>query len=105
MAEEDDSNGRATAGDNSAFLDIVGVDNDYPLVGSVDSPQLPNGQKPADLLAKKDGVWGAIVNPIILDRLGQHARKQAAIDRELAQGGFLRRTFRRLEGRVPRPPK
>jgi putative ABC transport system permease protein len=70
VAEEDDSNGRATAGDNSAFLDIVAVDGDYPLVGSVDSPQLPNGEKPADLLAPRDGVWGAIVNPIILDRLG-----------------------------------
>jgi putative ABC transport system permease protein len=69
-AEEDDSNGGATAGDNSALLDIVAVDNDYPLVGNVESPQLPNGEKPAALLANKDGVWGAIVNPIILDRLG-----------------------------------
>jgi len=70
VAEADDSNGRASAGDNNAFLDIVGVDADYPLVGNVDSPQLPNGEKPADLLAQKDGAWGAIVNPIILDRLG-----------------------------------
>ena len=70
VAEEVDSNGRATAGDNSAFLDIVGVDNDYPLVGAVESPQLPNGEKPGSLLAQKDGVWGALVNPIILDRLG-----------------------------------
>lgn len=71
VAEADDSNGSASAPNgNTAFLDIVAVDNDYPLVGNVDSPQLPNGQKPADLLAQKDGVWGAIVNPIILDRLG-----------------------------------
>jgi hypothetical protein len=42
---------------------------------------------------------------IILDRLGQHARKQTAFDRELAQGGFLKRTLRRLDARVPRPPK
>jgi hypothetical protein len=41
----------------------------------------------------------------LLDRLGEHARKQAALDRELAQGGFLRRTFRRLDARIPRPPK
>jgi hypothetical protein len=52
-----------------------------------------------------DGEERAHLQDIILDRLGQHARKQAAIDRELAQGGFLRRTFRRLEGRGPRPPK
>jgi putative ABC transport system permease protein len=69
-AEEDDSNGRATAGDNSAFLDIVAVDNDYPLVGHVDSPQLKDGEKPAPLLASKDGAWGAIVSPIALTRLG-----------------------------------
>jgi hypothetical protein len=47
----------------------------------------------------------AHLREIILDRLGQHARKQAALDRELAQGGFLRRTFRRLDARMPRPPK
>jgi hypothetical protein len=47
----------------------------------------------------------AHLQEIILDRLGQHARKQAALDRELAQGGFLQRTFRRLDARVPRPPK
>ena len=69
-AEEDDSNGRATAGDNSAFLDIVGVDNNYPLVGRVDSPQLSKGEKPAALLASKDGAWGAIISPIALTRLG-----------------------------------
>jgi putative ABC transport system permease protein len=70
VAEEDDSNASARVGDNSVFLDIVAVDGDYPLVGAVESPQLPNGEKPAELLAQKDGVWGAIVNPIVLDRLG-----------------------------------
>ena len=47
----------------------------------------------------------AHLKEILLDRLSQHARKQAALDRELAQGGFLRRTFRRLDARIPRPPK
>jgi putative ABC transport system permease protein len=69
-AEADDSNGSATAGDNTAFLDIIAVDNDYPLVGNVASPQLHDGEKPTALLSKQDGLWGAIVNPIILDRLG-----------------------------------
>jgi putative ABC transport system permease protein len=68
-AEEDDSNGRATAGDNSAFLDIVAVDDDYPLVGRVDSPEL-KGAKPGPLLVNKDGAWGAIISPIALTRLG-----------------------------------
>lgn len=47
----------------------------------------------------------AHLKEILLDRLGEHARRQAALDRELAQGGFLRRTFRRLDARIPRPPK
>jgi len=47
----------------------------------------------------------AHLKEILLDRLGEHARKQAALDRELAQGRFLRRTFRRLDARIPRPPK
>jgi hypothetical protein len=55
--------------------------------------------------AELDGEERAYLQEIILDRLGQHARKQAALDRELAQGGFLRRTLRRLDARVPRPPK
>lgn len=70
VAEVDDSNGRALAGDNTAFLDIMAVDSDYPLVGAVDSPQLKDGEKPAPLLEKRNGAYGAIVNPVILDRLG-----------------------------------
>jgi hypothetical protein len=52
-----------------------------------------------------DEVGRAHLKEVLLDRLGQHARKRAALDRELAQGGFLRRTLRRLDARVPRPPK
>jgi putative ABC transport system permease protein len=70
VAEVDDSNGRAITGDNTAFLDLIAVDNDYPLVGAVSSPELKDGEKPSKLLDKRDGVFGAIVNPVILDRLG-----------------------------------
>jgi putative ABC transport system permease protein len=70
LAEADDSNGRAIAGDNTAFLDIIAVDNNYPLVGHVDSPQLKDDQKPGTLLDNRDGVWGALVDPTALDRLG-----------------------------------
>ncbi len=34
------------------------------------SPQLRPGTKLTDLLAEKDGVYGAIVDPVILDRMG-----------------------------------
>ena len=73
VSETISSNSRADAVDdsgNTVFLDIYAVDGNYPLYGNVTSPQLTDGQKPADLLALKDGVYGAIVDPVILDRLG-----------------------------------
>jgi putative ABC transport system permease protein len=67
------TNSRADAMDdsgNTAFLDIYAVDPNYPLYGSVGSPQLTNGVTLQDLLANKNGVFGAVVDPVILDRLG-----------------------------------
>src|SRR4051794_37140915 len=73
VTETISSNSRADALDdsgNTAFLDIYAVDNAYPLYGNVASPQLQPGQKPGDLLTLKDGAYGAIVDPVLLDRLG-----------------------------------
>ncbi|MBI4921568.1 MAG: FtsX-like permease family protein [Devosia nanyangense] len=73
VAETEDSNSRADAVDdsgNTAFLDILAVDDNYPLLGKVVSPQLSDGHKPSELLALRDGVYGAIVDPVLLDRLG-----------------------------------
>jgi putative ABC transport system permease protein len=65
------ANGRAMDDSgNSVLLDLYAVDSNYPLLGHVVSPQLPAGDKPQDLLAEKDGVYGAIIDPVILDRLG-----------------------------------
>ncbi len=70
FAETMDSNARGdTAAGNTAFLDILGVDSNYPLLGQVSSPQLAAGEKPGKLLAQQDGVWGAIIDPVLLDRL------------------------------------
>jgi putative ABC transport system permease protein len=70
VAETMDSNARGdTASGNTAFLDILGVDTNYPLLGQVMSPQLAAGEKPTKLLAQQDGVWGAIIDPVLLDRL------------------------------------
>jgi len=65
-----DTNVRGVAGDNSAFIDLVAVGDNYPLLGDVISPQLPPGEKPAVLLAERDGRFGAIVDVVLLDRLG-----------------------------------
>ncbi len=73
VSETITSNSRGDAVDdsgNTAFLDIYAVDDNYPLLGKVISPQLPPGDKPSELLAEKDGVYGAIIDPVLQDRLG-----------------------------------
>lgn len=64
------TNARAVAGENSGFLDLVAVDDSYPLLGSVVSPELPPGERPAEMLAERDGAYGAILDAVLLDRLG-----------------------------------
>lgn len=73
VSETISSNARADAIDdsgNTIFLDIYAVDGNYPLYGNVISPELALGKKPSELLALVDGAYGAIVDPVILDRLG-----------------------------------
>ncbi len=64
-----DTTARGVAGENTVFLDLIAVDENYPLLGEVKSPQLSSGEKPDALLTVKDGVFGAIVDPVLLDRL------------------------------------
>lgn len=65
-----DSASRGVAGEESTLVDLLAVDDAYPLLGDVVSPQLPFGNKPIELLDQRDGVWGTLVDPIIFDRLG-----------------------------------
>ncbi|HEV7718774.1 MAG TPA: FtsX-like permease family protein [Arsenicitalea sp.] len=70
VSEVDELNARATAGDNAAFLTLRAIDNAYPLVGSI--KMHPGGEgKPALAAALKsvDGAYGAIVDPLLLERL------------------------------------
>lgn len=51
----------------AAMVELKVVDGTYPLVGSVQvTPAVPL----ADLLAQRDGAWGALADPALLDRLG-----------------------------------
>ena len=54
-----------------AFLALRAVDQNYPLVGEVvvSEPQTP-GAPLSELLAERDGAWGAIGETLLLDRLG-----------------------------------
>ncbi|HEV7718395.1 MAG TPA: FtsX-like permease family protein [Arsenicitalea sp.] len=65
-----DTNARGTSGDNSAFIDLLVVGDNYPLLGNVVSPQLKLGEKPSVLLDQRGGAYGAIADPVLLDRLG-----------------------------------
>ena len=69
VTETVDTNASGRAGEDSAFLDLYAVDSDYPLLGKVVSPQLADAGKPAGLLEQRDGAWGVIADPVLLDRL------------------------------------
>ena len=64
-----DANARVVAGDESGFADIVAVADNYPLLGNVISPQLPDGARPAVLLDERNGAFGAIVDELMFERL------------------------------------
>jgi len=66
-----ETNSRAIAGDQTAFLSLIAVDEAYPLVGQVlvTPPEAQTTPLP-QLLAAQDGVYGAVVESRLLDRLG-----------------------------------
>lgn len=60
--------GMANAGDNGAALvEIKAVDGSYPGIGEVETA--PPGPLP-DMLATRDGVFGAVADPVLFGRLG-----------------------------------
>jgi putative ABC transport system permease protein len=50
-----------------ALVELKAVDDAYPLYGRVD---LTGGGTLADALAERDGMWGTVVDPNLLSRLG-----------------------------------
>ncbi|MHB1109025.1 MAG: ABC transporter permease [Devosia sp.] len=65
-----DTNVRAEAGDLDAFVDLVSIGETYPLLGRIDSPELPAGETPFEFLSEREGMFGALVDPLMLDQLG-----------------------------------
>ncbi len=65
-----DTNVRAQSNTGDAFLDLAAAGDSYPLVGHVQSAELPAGQSIAQFLAVRDDVPGALVAPLMLDQLG-----------------------------------
>lgn len=65
-----DTNVRAEAGGRDAFVDLVAIGENYPLLGRIDSPNLPAGERPFDFLSVREGLPGALLDPLMLDQLG-----------------------------------
>ena len=58
---------RRTDGARSTLVELKGVDSAYPLYGAL---VLDENVDAATALARIDGVWGAVAEPMVLDRLG-----------------------------------
>ncbi|QLF68694.1 ABC transporter permease [Peteryoungia desertarenae] len=58
---------RLPDGSDQSLVEVKAVDQEYPLYGTfVADPDLPL----SDLLAERDGVWGAVAAPLLLERMG-----------------------------------
>jgi len=65
-----DTNVRAKSPADDAFVDLIAVGEDYPLIGAVASEALPPGRQLHEILGFRDGAYGALVDPLLLDKLG-----------------------------------
>lgn len=65
-----DTNVRAESPSGEAFVDLISIGPTYPLLGRIDSAELPADASPHDVLSRRDGVPGALVAPLLLDQLG-----------------------------------
>ncbi|MET3896855.1 putative ABC transport system permease protein [Devosia sp. UYZn731] len=65
-----DTNLRAQTDKGDAFVDLAAAGDTYPLVGHVQSAELPAGTSVSQLLGLRDEVPGALVDPLMLDQLG-----------------------------------
>lgn len=70
LASAIDTNVRAELGDKDAFVDLIAIGPNYPLLGQVTSPDLAAGQNVHGRLGLENGMFGALVSPIMLGQLG-----------------------------------
>jgi len=65
-----DTNVRAESTEHDAFVDLISIGIAYPLLGEVYSADLPPGTSPFEFLSWRDGYFGALLDPLMLDQLG-----------------------------------
>ena len=66
---------RRADGSDQALVEVKAVDGRYPLYGSV---TVAGGGAALDLLAERDGTFGALAEPELISRLGLSARRYAS---------------------------
>ena len=82
---------RLPDGSNQALVELKAVDQAYPLYGTLESePSAPL----ADMLAERNGVYGALAAPLLLERLGLETGDEILLGNQLF----------RLSGLVTREP-
>jgi putative ABC transport system permease protein len=65
-----DTNLRAQSATGDAFVDLAAIGDTYPLLGAVRSAQIPANEALDSFLGEREGVPGALVDPVMLDQLG-----------------------------------
>ena len=96
-----DTNVGAKAGEAEAFVDLVSIGETYPLLGRIDSPDLPAGENPHDYLSERGGSLGALVDPLMLDELGLAVGDTIEIGGRHSRYGRAVRTARQRRSRLP----
>ncbi|MHB1103474.1 MAG: ABC transporter permease [Devosia sp.] len=69
VAEVIEVSGRAKAETGSSFVSLRAVNENYPLLGAVTHDAGGTASALPDLLAERNGSFGAIADPLLLDRL------------------------------------
>src|SRR5689334_15125074 len=67
---------RSADGSQRQLVEMKAVDSAYPLAGE---PQLSPAQPLAAALANRDGIWGAVADPEVLERLGMKLGQRITI--------------------------
>lgn len=81
---------------DTALIELKAVDDPYPLYGTV---VLEGGGALGEALARRDGVWGAAVDPTLMDRLGLEVGDRIAVgDGEFAVRGVIEAEPDRVSG-------
>lgn len=70
LASVVETNVGAESDKGDAFVDLVAAGPHYPLLGRIETSYAPAATAPEEALGYRDGHFGALVDPVMLDQLG-----------------------------------